>query len=113
MYSNLCVYKYFRWDANMDLTWLKVAREKFVDDFSNLAVEKCLLEPLLAIFRPQSVEKLPEETVQAIAAEEEDSKLERARLKEKTSILQRSLAQLRRLHRHNLKGSLTFCRGQC
>ena len=75
-----------------------------MDDFSNLAVERCLLEPLSAIFRPQSVETLPDDSVQVIAAEEDESRLERHRLEEKTAVLQRSLTQLRRLDRHNFTG---------
>ena len=73
-------------------------------DFGNLAVEKCLLEPLATIFCPRAVEMLRDDTVYAIAAEDESSRLERARLQEKVASLQKSLADLRRLRRYNWSG---------
>jgi hypothetical protein len=80
----------------------QVARKKFVDDFSNLAVEKCLLEPLAVIFGPQVVDTLADGVVEKIAAEDESSKLERERLLHKRTKLQESLLQLHRLDRHNV-----------
>ncbi|KIW71962.1 hypothetical protein PV04_00188 [Phialophora macrospora] len=85
--------------------YYEVARQKFVDDFGNLAVEKCLLEPLAVIFRPQVVDTLPDGVVENIAAEDESSRLERGRLLHKRTKLQESLLQLHRLDRHNVTGA--------
>jgi hypothetical protein len=78
----------------------QVARKKFVDDFSTLAVEKCLLEPLSTIFSSRIVECLADDIVGAIAAEDETSKLERGRLALKVDKLQSGLHRLHRLDRH-------------
>ncbi|EXJ65394.1 hypothetical protein A1O7_01735 [Cladophialophora yegresii CBS 114405] len=85
--------------------YYEVARKKFVDDFSNLAVEKCLLEPLAVIFCPKVVDSLADDVVENIAAEDENSKLERGRLLHKRVKLQESLLQLHRLDRHNVTGA--------
>ncbi|ETI26987.1 hypothetical protein G647_10086 [Cladophialophora carrionii CBS 160.54] len=85
--------------------YYEVARTKFVDDFSNLAVEKCLLEPLAVIFCPKVVDTLADGVVENIAAEDESSKLDRARLLHKRVKLQDSLLQLHRLDRHNVTGA--------
>ena len=84
----------------------QVARKKFVDDFSTLAVEKCLLEPLADIFCPRVVDRLTDDTVEAIAAEDESSKLERSRLEVKVATLRSALLQLHRLDRHNVSGEI-------
>ena len=75
-----------------------------MDDFSILAVEKCLLEPLAIIFCPQVVDLLADDIVEKIAAEDESSKLEREQLQQKRSKLHESLLQLHRLDRHNVSG---------
>ena len=80
----------------------QVARKKFVDDFSNLAIEKCLLEPLPAIFTSQTVNLLEDSIVADIAAEDEISRHERILLEEKVKILQTSLQRLHALDRHHL-----------
>jgi hypothetical protein len=80
----------------------QVARKKFVDDFSNLAVEKCFLEPLSTMFSSRVVDMLEDSLVEDIAAEDESSRLERQRLEEKISILQTSLQRLHSLDRHHL-----------
>lgn len=86
------------------LTTAKVALKKFVDDFSNLAVEKCLLEPLLGMFSPRTVDRMADDVVQDIAGEDQSTIEERNRLNNKLSVLERSLARLSRLDRHNLTG---------
>jgi len=75
-----------------------------VDDFSTLAVEKCLLEPLSIIFTSRIVNSLADDIVQAIAAEDESSKLERDRLAMKVETLQSGLQKLHRLDRHKVSG---------
>jgi hypothetical protein len=80
-----------------------------VDDFSTLAVEKCLLEPLAVIFTSRIVNGLADDIVQAIAAENESSKLERGRLAMKVETLQSGLQKLHRLDRHKVAGELYAC----
>ena len=75
-----------------------------MDDFSSLAVEKCLLEPLSSIFCTKNIEALDDDLVRIVAAEGNNSRMERKRLNKKLSILQRSLSQLHRLKRYNLAG---------
>ena len=77
-----------------------------MDDFSTLAVEKCLLEPLADIFCSPVVDMLADDTVEAIAAEDESSKLVRRRLEEKAATLSSALLQLHRLDRHNVSGKI-------
>jgi hypothetical protein len=93
----------------VDIDVTKVARKKFVDDFSNLAVEKCLLKPLAIIFNSGVVISLANDVVEAIAAEDESSKLERGRLALKRNTLQSGLKQLHRLDRHNVSGEMYAC----
>ncbi|OAP61908.1 hypothetical protein AYL99_04111 [Fonsecaea erecta] len=83
-------------------TGTKVARKKFVDDFSVLGVEKCLLETLAVIFCPRVVSLLSDETVKAIAEEDEGSRVERERLEQRVRTLSSGLSQLRRFDRHNI-----------
>ena len=64
----------------------------------------CLLEPIKSIFCAQTVESQTDESIHALAAEDEMSQKERARLETKSSALLRSLDQLHRLDRHNFKG---------
>ena len=75
-----------------------------MDDFSSLAVEKCLLEPLAVIFCPKVVDLLADGVVQNIAAEDEGSRLERERLQHRKAKLFESLPKLHRLNRHNISG---------
>lgn len=76
-----------------------------MDDFSNLAVEKCLIEPLKTIFCAQTVQSQTDETIHALAAEDDATRKERARLVAKSNALSRSLEHLHRLDRHNFKGT--------
>jgi hypothetical protein len=88
-----------------------VARKKFVDDFSNLAIERCLLQPMKNIFCAQTVEEQTEDMVQLLAAEDESSRNERVRLEDKRDALKRSLDQLHRLERHNFNGMIQLTNG--
>ena len=83
---------------------VQVARKNFVDGFSNLAVEKCLLEPMKSMFCARTVESQSDETIRTLAAEDETSHKERKRLEARVSALQRCLDHLRRLDRHNFRG---------
>ena len=78
----------------------------FVDDFSVLGVEKCLLYPLPDMFSPKAVIFLNDETVANIAAETEDSKIKRTRAIEKMKVLQATLEILHSLDMHQPAGNI-------
>ncbi|KEF55147.1 uncharacterized protein A1O9_08801 [Exophiala aquamarina CBS 119918] len=85
--------------------YYKVARKKFVDDFSILAVEKCLLEPLAVIFSPHVADRLADDVIGLIASEDTSTKNERGHLQEKLTRMQDCMNKLRRLDRYNLSAS--------
>ena len=65
-----------------------------VDNFSVLAVEKCTLGNLDHVLSPNIVMKLSDELVSSIAAESEESMLERQRTTEKLKTLKEGLTTL-------------------
>jgi len=70
------------------------------DNFSVLAIEKCLLQELPKIFSPDAVAALDNTIIADIAAEPAGSKTERQRLTVKLRVLETSLGSLRRLERY-------------
>ena len=70
-----------------------------VDNFSVLAVERCMLSDLADILSPDTVVKLDDKLVHLIAAEPESSVLERQRTTEKLRILKAGLVTLNRFSR--------------
>lgn len=78
----------------------------FVDNFSVLAVEKCMLSDLPHILSPDIIMKLNDDTISAIAAESENSMVERQRATEKVKTLQEGLVTLNRLSRPRNAGKL-------
>ena len=72
-----------------------------VDDFGIHVIEECLLQKLSEIFTPSTVIGLADDIIEQVAAESEESKIERASCEGKLEILQRALSVLRRLDRHN------------
>jgi hypothetical protein len=79
-----------------------------VDDFSVLAVEKCLMKRLPDLLSPKTVMTLDDATVTQIAAESEESKIERSGATDKLKVLESALVVLRSLERHKLVGGFTF-----
>lgn len=79
----------------------------FVDDFSVLAVEKCLVKRLPNLLSPKTIIPLDDDTVSNIAAETEESRLERSRATEKLKVLESTLVVLRSLDRHKPAGEST------
>jgi hypothetical protein len=71
-----------------------------VDDLSVLAVEKCLVKGLPDLLSPETIIGLDDATVTRIAAETEESRLERSRVTEKLKVLESTLVVLRSLDRH-------------
>ena len=87
---------------------LQVAMKTVVDNLSVLAVEKCLVEPLPDLLSPQTVVSLDDATVTSIAAETEESKLDRSRASHKLKVLESALIVLRSLDRHKTVGESAF-----
>ncbi|KAK6221069.1 hypothetical protein LQW54_001642 [Pestalotiopsis sp. IQ-011] len=81
--------------------YYKVALKRVVDDFSDLAVEACLISKLPDLFSPDKVDFLADAKIGRIAAEGEEATQERASLAEKKAVLSESLQELKRLARHN------------
>ncbi|ERF76872.1 hypothetical protein EPUS_02583 [Endocarpon pusillum Z07020] len=80
--------------------YYKVAMKTIVDDFSVLAIEKCLVKRLPDLLSPETIVGLDDATISSIAAETEESRLERSRATEKLKVLESTLVVLRSLDRH-------------
>lgn len=78
----------------------QVAMKTIVDDFSVLAIEKCLVQRLPDLLSPETIVGLDDATISSIAAETEESRLERSRATEKLKVLESTLVVLRSLDRH-------------
>ena len=83
-----------------------------IDNIAALAIERCLMLHVQSMFSPEIVHDLDEEIVKAIAAEPEDSRLQRAMTTEKLESLRRALQIVNRLAPHSNPPSLSiiyFC----
>lgn len=79
-----------------------------VDDFSVLAVEKCLVKRLPDLLSPKTIAGLDDTTITNIAAETEESRLERSRATEKLKVLESTLLVLRSLDMHKPAGEYIY-----
>jgi hypothetical protein len=79
-----------------------------VDNFSVLAVEKCLMKRLPDLLSPKTIMTLDDATVTLIAAESEESRFERSRAADKLKVLESALVVLRSLDRHKFMGAFAF-----
>lgn len=68
-----------------------------IDDFSVLAVEKCLVQQLPEIFSPKTVISLDDTLTARVAAETDESRAERAEKVQKLRVLETALIVLRSL----------------
>lgn len=75
-----------------------------VDKFATDAVEECLMSRLPTIFNPQTVLDMEDSTIEDIAGETEESKMERTSSSQKLKVLQAALNALRRLDKHKPNG---------
>ncbi|KAJ9257405.1 hypothetical protein DTO207G8_2159 [Paecilomyces variotii] len=83
--------------------YYKVALEKFIDDISVLAVERCLIQKLPFLFSPETVSRLQNPNVGKLAGESDESSAERSRLSEKLNALEQGLRSLKVLDKHQSK----------
>lgn len=79
-----------------------------MDVFSELAIEQCLLRKLPEMFTPEVVFALEPDEIESIAAESEESRVERSRATEKLKVLDSTLTVLHSLDRHKITGGSTF-----
>lgn len=79
-----------------------------MDDFANYAVEQDLMIKLESIFAPSSIFGLDESTIENIAGETEESKIEREQSTKKMAALQLALQVLERLDQRNTVGRFSF-----
>jgi hypothetical protein len=78
-----------------------------VDAFSMYAIEECLLVPMSDIFTPMHVTKLDDATVNRIAAEPEDSIIQRNDLEKKLKVLETTMDTLQRFKAIRSSGKLS------
>ena len=62
------------------------------------------MQKIPAVFTPEVAMRLSDEVIERIAAETEETKVERSSCEKKLEILQKTMTVLRRLERHNPKG---------
>jgi hypothetical protein len=65
-----------------------------------LAVEACIVESLSILFCPENVLDIKDEIVATLAAEDEESSVERESCCEKLKVLENGLRELKRVQEH-------------
>ncbi len=75
-----------------------------VDNFGVLGIERCILDGLSDTFSPDTVMRLDDRLIRNIAAETEESQIERARTVKKLNSLEAGLQTLNRLSRNKAAG---------
>ncbi|KAL8878494.1 MAG: hypothetical protein Q9198_003705 [Flavoplaca austrocitrina] len=104
--ATYCMKAYYKVGNMSKEMEIRVAMKVLVDNFSVLAVEKCLLRDLADILSPDIVSKLSDDEVSALAAESETSMLERRRATDDLTTLQEGLTVLNRFSRSSGAGKL-------
>ncbi|KAI1632410.1 P-loop containing nucleoside triphosphate hydrolase protein [Biscogniauxia mediterranea] len=85
--------------------YYETARNKFVDDISVLAVERCVAQKLPRLFPPEVVWNLPDTEIQQIAAESDASARTRKQMTGKLRVLEDGRAELKKMRRHDASRS--------
>ena len=75
-----------------------------IDDFGIHAIEECLLKKLPGLFSPEVMLELDVATIESIAGETEDSKMERSSSGKKLDVLEAALDELHRLDKYHAEG---------
>ncbi len=75
-----------------------------VDNFGVLGIEGCILDGLSDTFSPDTVMRLDDRLIRNIAAETEESQIERTRTIKKLNSLEAGLQTLNRLNRNKAAG---------
>jgi len=88
------------WAVDYMQAYYEVARDRFIDDLSVLAVEDCLIKNLTGLFRSEMVCDLGNEDLARLAGETEACAAERRRLEEKRGVLKAGLRSLKSLQKH-------------
>lgn len=78
----------------------KLASKKFIDDISVLAVERCLISRLPALFPSETILNLRDDEIAHIATESHAMMLERIRYNEKLATLEGAKDDLKQLDIH-------------
>ncbi|KAK8147552.1 hypothetical protein G3M48_001451 [Beauveria asiatica] len=81
--------------------YYKLASKKFIDDISVLAVERCLISRLPALFPSETILDLRDDEIAHIATESHAMMLERIRYNEKLAILKGAKDDLKQLDIHH------------
>ncbi|CAG9975170.1 unnamed protein product [Clonostachys byssicola] len=78
--------------------YYQLARDRFIDDISVMAVERCLMSKLPGILTPIKAVELEDDELLRLVGESEESIDERLRLTEKLEILRNGLRDINRLY---------------
>ncbi|KAK5689249.1 hypothetical protein LTR17_026399 [Elasticomyces elasticus] len=80
--------------------YYKVALKKFIDDFSVLGIEQCLIQKLPLLFTPEVVQRLTAEEIADVAAESHAIDIERQQCADRQAALVAGLQDLKVLDKH-------------
>ncbi len=83
-----------------------------VDDFAKYAIEACLMKPLTSMFTPKSIYQMSDSAISNIAAESEESIVERDSSNKKLEILEKALDALRDFGQSHSSGKSSHCVSQ-
>ena len=83
-----------------DAKFVQVALKRFVDDFSVLAIEHCLIAKLPSLFTSDRLQHLTEKEISSLATESEDAVIQRSHCTEKLAVLEAGLCELQALDKH-------------
>lgn len=74
--------------------------KRFIDDFSTLAVEECLIQGVPNLFSRDMIDEMMAADISTLAMETSHTSFERVRCTEKLAVLEMGLRDLQRLNKH-------------